>query len=111
MYQDLIRELCRQLRLGSHIADVYPEIEAGTQEEYLLKVLTEAKENRETERRKRYIQQAGFDLMKALDDFDFGGITLPADLSPDLLRSCDFVTHKQNLILYGRPGTGKHILR
>ncbi|NCD15231.1 MAG: AAA family ATPase [Bacteroidia bacterium] len=107
MYQDLIRELCRQLRLGSHIADVYPEIEAGTQEEYLLKVLTEAKENRETERRKRYIQQAGFDLMKALDDFDFGGITLPADLSPDLLRSCDFVTHKQNLILYGRPGTGK----
>ena len=43
MYQDLIRELCRQLRLGSHIADVYPEIEAGTQEEYLLKVLTEAR--------------------------------------------------------------------
>lgn len=42
----------------SYIADVYPEIEAGTQEEYLLKVLTEAKENRETERRKRYIQQA-----------------------------------------------------
>ena len=107
MSREVIKCLCRQLRLGSHIADVYGSIEAGTHEEFLVKLLSEALENRQVERRKRYIQQAGFDLMKGFDDFDFSGLTLPNDLTPDDLRSCDFIADKQNLILYGRPGTGK----
>ena len=61
MQQQMIRDLCRQLRLGSHIAEAYAAIPAETQEEFLLKVLTEAVRDRELERRNRYIQQAGFD--------------------------------------------------
>lgn len=107
MSREVIQALCRQLRLGSHMADVYETIEASTHEEFLVKLLSEALRNRQVERRKRYIQQAGFDLMKGLDDFDFTGVTLPVDLPEDNLRSCDFIANKQNLILYGRPGTGK----
>jgi len=107
MQQQMIRDLCRQLRLGSHIAEAYAAIHAETQEEFLLKVLTEAVRDRELERRNRYIQQAGFDLMKSFENFDFSNVTLPSGITADTLRSCDFVKDKQNLILYGRPGTGK----
>jgi DNA replication protein DnaC len=107
MSKEVVQALCRQLRLGSQIAEVYGEIEANSHEEFLIKVLTEALEMRQVERRKRYIQQAGFELMKGFDDFDFTGITLPSGTNPDSLRTCEFVSNKQNLILYGRPGTGK----
>ena len=107
MQQQLIRDLCKQLRLGSRIAEAYTKIQAQTHEEFLLKVLTEAVRDRELQRRNRYIRQAGFDLMKSFEDFDFSNVTLPSTITADTLRSCDFVRNKQNLILYGRPGTGK----
>jgi DNA replication protein DnaC len=107
MSKAMIIELCRQLRLGTHIGDSYDDIEAESHEEFLIKLLTEAIANRNIERRKRYIQQAGFDLMKGYDDFDFSDLVLPPGLTPQNLRTCDFVNNQQNLILYGRPGTGK----
>jgi DNA replication protein DnaC len=108
MQQQLIRDLCKQLRLGSHIAEAYTEIQAKTHEEFLLNVLTEAVRDRELQRRNRYIRQAGFDLMKSFEDFDFSNVTLPANTTAETLRSCNFVRNKQNLILYGRPGTGAY---
>ncbi len=105
--QEMIRSLCRQLRLGSHIAENYSQIQAGTQEEFLIKVLTEAVAAREVERKNRNIQQAGFDLIKSIESFDFSGMTLPGGVSPQSLKACEFVHNKQNLIHYGRPGTGK----
>ena len=105
--QEIIRDLCKQLRLGSHIAENYSQIQAATQEEFLIKVLTEAVAAREVERKNRYIQQAGFDVIKSFESFDFSGVTLPGGVSAEVLKSCEFVKNKQNLILYGRPGTGK----
>ena len=106
MSKALITELCRQLRLGTYIADSYTEVEADSHEEFLIKLLTEAVAKRSSERRKRYIQQAGFDLMKGYDDFDFSDLVLPAGLTPESLRACDFVNMQQNLIgnlAFGRP--------
>lgn len=105
--QELIKDLCKQLRLGAHIAESYDDIQATSNEEFLYKILKEAVEARETERKNRYIKQAGFDLVKSFEGFDFSGVTLPSGVSQEILRSCDFVKNKQNLILYGRPGTGK----
>lgn len=107
MSRIVIQELCNHLRLGSHIAQVYDTIEAVSHEDYLVRLLTEAVANRDAERQKRYIQQAGFDLMKGLEDFDFKDVTLPPQLTPERLSSCEFVTNRQNLIHYGPPGTGK----
>ena len=105
--QEIIRNLCKQLRLGSQIAETYSQIEAVSQEEFLIKVLTEAVEAREVERKNRYIQQAGFEIIKRFETFDFSSVTLPTGVTPEILKTCEFVKNKQNLILYGRPGTGK----
>ena len=107
MRQKLIRAMCRELRLGAHMGDIYPTIEADDHEEFLEKLLSEALRHRAAERRRRYIHQAGFDVMKGLDTFDFTDVTLPQGMTKEILTSCDFVKDKQNLILYGRPGTGK----
>lgn len=107
MQQEVIRALCKELRLGSHLSEVYPEIEAETREDFLVKLLSETVAARAIERKNRYIRQANFELMKSLDNFDFSNITLPETLSQEELCCCEFVKNKQNLILYGRPGTGK----
>lgn len=107
MSKSMIQDLCRQLRLGTHIANVYTQIEAASHEAYLIRILEEAVAARESERQKRYIQQAGFDLMKGIETFDFRDINLPVQLTAEALKSCAFVSHKQNLIHYGPPGTGK----
>lgn len=107
MQQELIRNLCRQLRLGAHISEIYADLEAPTHEDFLVGILTEAVRSRELERRNRYIQQAGFDLMKSFENFDFSNLILPGSLTAESLRSCEFAKNRQNLILYGRPGTGK----
>jgi hypothetical protein len=56
MQKEIIQKLCRQLRLGSHISEVYSEIEASSNEDFLIKILNEAVRSREIERRNRYIQ-------------------------------------------------------
>ena len=105
--QELITSLCKELRLGSYIAEFYQDIEAESHEKFLLQLLTKAVASRDLERQNRYIQQAGFDLMKRFETFDFSDVTLPSGVTPEILKASQFVENKQNLILYGRPGTGK----
>lgn len=107
MQQELVRELCKALRLGTHLSEVYGQIEADSHEAFLVKLLTEVVSARSVERRNRYIKQANFDLQKDLSSFDFSSLTLPDSLSQKALIECDFIARKSNLILYGRPGTGK----
>lgn len=107
MQQEIILSLCKELRLGSHISEIYEQIEADTREEFLIKLLSDAVEARSIGRKNRYINQANFDLLKDISDFDFSEVVLPENLSRQALLDCEFVKNKQNLILYGRPGTGK----
>lgn len=105
--QELITSLCKELRLGSYIAEFYQDIEAESHEKFLLQLLTKAVASRDLERQNRYIQQAGFEVMKRFETFDFSDVTLPSGVTPEILKASQFVENKQNLILYGRPGTGK----
>lgn len=107
MRQKMIRDICRELRLGSYMSEIYQTIVADDTEEFLLKVLSQTLHNRQMERRKRNIRQAQFDLEKGLDTFDFTNLTIPESMTKEELISCEFVQNRQNLILYGRPGTGK----
>ena len=36
--QELIKDLCKQLRLGAHIAERYDDIQATSNEEFLYKI-------------------------------------------------------------------------
>ena len=105
--QKVILDLCRQLRLGTYMSEVYKTIEADTNEVFLIKLLRIVAEERDVERRNRYLRQAEFDVIKTFENYSFDNIQLPEGLSVEMLKDCQFLKDKQNLILYGRPGTGK----
>ncbi|RIZ61461.1 ATP-binding protein [Mesotoga sp. SC_NapDC2] len=105
--KDQIAYCCKKLRLGRKIVDVFEEVEADNNQEYLMKILRIALDNRETSRKNRLVKQAGFYALKTFEDFSFEEIRLPQDLSPEELKKASFVDEKKNLILYGNVGTGK----
>lgn len=104
---ETIKSLCSELRLGNYIPENYRKIDVDTHEEFLMTLLKGFQENRRSERRRRYLKQAGFEMMKFIGDFDFSTVTLPVDLNREQLSELEFIGRKQNLILYGPPGTGK----
>ena len=87
--------------------EIYPNIEAETHEEFLLKLLRELNHDREEKRRIRNLNNAGFQVLKTLEGYDYSQIRFPDSLSIQKLESLSFVDKKENLILYGTVGTGK----
>jgi DNA replication protein DnaC len=79
-------------------------------QEYLYKLLSAELANREKIRISKLINCAGFYSVKTFDGFRFDEITLPLDLTPESLKSLDFIKQKKNIIMYGRTGTGKTML-
>ena len=89
------------------MAEVYKTIEAETNEDFLISLLRVVVEERDIERKNRYLKQAGFDVIKTFANYSFDYVQLPEELSVDDLKECTFIENKQNLILFGKPGTGK----
>lgn len=89
------------------MAEAYKTIEAETNEDFLISLLRVVVEERDIERKKRYLKQAGFDVIKSFANYSFDYVQLPEELSVDDLKECTFIENKQNLILFGKPGTGK----
>ena len=105
--KELIMDYCKQLRLGGHIANNYENIKANTYEEFLVKVLEIAVQNREVVKKNRSIQQAKFDVLKTFEGYEFDDIQIPSGTTVDEIKSVSFIDKKENLILYGPVGTGK----
>lgn len=97
----------KKLRLSSSLMEIYPNIEAESHEEFLLKLLKELNEDREEKRRIRNLKNAGFQVLKSLEGYDYSQIRFPDSLRVQELESLSFVDKKENLILYGSVGTGK----
>lgn len=74
---------------------------------YLLAVLQREADVRQETRKQSRLRLAGFPYKKYMEDLDT--TTLPADARKKLpvLRTLEFVTAGQNVILAGNPGTGK----
>jgi len=102
-----IATLCAKLRIGNIIADNYEDIQADTHEQFLLQLLTKACQERDINRKNRLLKQAGFDLIKTFDNYEFDEIQIPPRLNIDDLKEGEFVKRQENLILYGNIGTGK----
>ena len=84
--------------------EIYPNIEAESHEEFLLKLLRELNEDREEKRRIRNLENAGFQVLKSLEGYDYSQIRFPNSLRVQELESLSFVDKKENLILYGSVG-------
>ena len=54
--KQLVRDLCKSLRLGSNIAEQYPSMEAESHEAFLIQLLNSEVAYREVERRNRYLE-------------------------------------------------------
>ena len=103
----IIARYCKELRLGSCIAENYGKIRAETNEEFLVKLLKLEIENRRLARKNLYLKQANFGVMKTFSDYSFQDIQLPESVNLEDLKEGRFVERKENLILYGPVGTGK----
>lgn len=101
-----IDQYCRVLRLGglSEYIDSIPETDP---KKFLLECLRLQAEHRTQSRIDRAIKNAGFYMVKWLQDFRFDEVKLPELLSPQSLGELRFIEEKQNLICYGNVGTGK----
>ncbi len=102
-----IEENCRKLKLGRTLADNIKKIELTDKYEFILKLFEMEVEHRDIQRRTRNISSAGFYAMKTLADYSFADITLPDKINIVDLKSAEFIKNKENLIMYGNPGTGK----
>lgn len=102
-----ILALCKQLKLGSSIAESINHINADTHEEFLIKLFKIEIENREIKRKNLYLKQAGFDVKKTFESYSFDKIQIPSTIAVDEIKAAKFIEEKENLILYGNVGTGK----
>ena len=105
--RETISDYQRKLKLSTNLMEIYPNIQADSYEEFLLKLLKALHEDREEKRRIRNLNNAGFLVVKSLDDYDFSQMRFPDGLQLQDLESLAFMDRKENLILYGSVGTGK----
>ena len=85
----------KKLRLSSSLMEIYPNIEAESHEEFLLKLLKELNEDREEKRRIRNLKNAGFQVLKSLEGYDYSQIRFPNSLRVQELESLSFVDKKK----------------
>jgi DNA replication protein DnaC len=105
--KDIIAKYCKELRLGRAIVENYQDIEATTNEEFLVKLLELAVQNRHLTRKNRYLKQANFEVMKTFENYSFDNIQIPESITLNELKEGRFIHRRENLILYGPVGTGK----
>src|SRR5262245_56584017 len=87
------------------------EREALSYERYLLELCERECQERQAKRIERLLRQSRLPLEKGLETFDLQ--RLPAKVARQVqgLREGDFVDRKENLLAFGKPGSGKtHLL-
>ncbi|WP_434512832.1 IS21-like element helper ATPase IstB [Desulfitobacterium sp. AusDCA] len=103
----MIKDYCKKLKIGRTFYKDYKDIEAASNEEFLLKLLKIELDQREITRKKRLLKTAGFDVLKTFHDYSFDYIEIPKSITLETLKTSGFIQNKENLILYGTVGTGK----
>ena len=98
---------CKRLRLSQNMVVSVDQIEETEREKFLLELLKREIHHREESRKTRNLKMAGFYTLKSFDDFIFDNIRFPSGTNPEILKSCQFIDEKRNLILFGNVGTGK----
>lgn len=105
--RDEIYKCCKELRLSTTLAENAVTMTGSTNQEYMLNILKAEIKYRSNKRRNLCLRQAGFDNVKTFENYHFDRITFPNTLTIDLLKQLDFMNRQENLVLYGRNGSGK----
>lgn len=103
-----ILEYAKRLKL-SWIREHYHEVEAKTNEDFLLELFRREVEQREERKTNLLLTQATLPKTKG-NPFDWKDILLTQGLSKEDLLNGAFLERQENLIFYGGVGTGKTYL-
>lgn len=102
-----IAACCKELKLSRNIVEMAEIIQADTHQEFLIKLLESEVEHRENKRKDKILKNANFYCIKNFNNFLFDEVTLPASITPEYLKNCEFLETKSNIVMYGNVGTGK----
>ncbi len=108
MRGEQIEKYMRALKLGG-LAKEWKSIEfKGDHEKYLCELLEVELREREVNRINRMVKTAGFQVIKRLEDYEWGrSMELPVGLTRAYMEDLTFIKAKENLIFLGGVGTGK----
>lgn len=107
MNENNIEQTLRTLKLGG-LAKEWRNVAYHDTEQYMKDLLDIELREREANRMARMIKQAGFRVIKTLDNFVWKpGIEVPSTITHEEIESASFVREKENLVLMGAVGTGK----
>lgn len=115
-YKQLLAEHLRQLRLPAfrdHYEDAarQAEQEGRSYEQYLLELARRECQARQTNRIETLLRQSRLPLEKTLDSFKMKRLPAKAVRQVRSLLDGAFIDRKENLLAFGRPGSGKtHLL-
>ena len=102
-----IEQTMRTLKLGG-MAKEWRSVTHEDNEQYMRKLLEIEVREREANRMSRMVKQAGFRVLKTLDDFVWKQtIEVPDSITREEIEDGSFVKDKENLVLIGAVGTGK----
>lgn len=111
-----IKELLKELRLptikGSYEqSSLEAEKDNMCYREYLLNLLEEESSYKTERRTARYLHESKLPLEKNMDIFDMTRMPLKIKRVVDVLLDGSFITRKENVLAFGKPGSGKtHLL-
>jgi DNA replication protein DnaC len=106
--ESTIQEYAKRLKL-SWIRQNYQEVQAASNEEYLLKLMELEIQQREERRVNILLTQASLPKAPSVP-FKWDEIEYNQGLTKDYLLDGQFIENKENLIFYGGVGTGKTFL-
>lgn len=102
-----ISNFCRKVSFSQTLVRLCEEEASLKQEEFLHRALMKEIENREKSRKARLFKEAAFPVYKTLEGYDFANIKFSSSLDRKDLLDGSFVKGKQNIVMYGKVGTGK----
>lgn len=110
--KETLGEYLKQLRLPTfrtcwEEAAERAEKEGLSHEEYLLELVEREREERRKKRIERELRRSRLPLEKNLESFDLTRLPAPARRKVRILAEGDFATRTENVLAFGKPGSGK----
>jgi len=104
----MIKEYAKRLKL-SWVRQHFHEVEANTNDEYLLRILESELQQREVRKINLLFKQSSLPRITGRH-FEWGHIQMEQGLTQDHILYGGFIEEKENLIFYGGVGTRKTYL-
>jgi len=107
-----IKKYLKELKL-SYLKSEFQELskqasqESLSYEEYLLEILKLEYENRNQKKIEKFLKESKIPLEKNISSFDLKRISKKAIYQFKVLLNGDFLDRKENLLIFGNPGSGK----